>query len=1036
MPRPGVEFPITEYDRPGIAIANLMEGDGSAFTRALFSPMTLSPDELKTIKGKFLKAGGEKNKVVDTLTSIATNPFVLMGLIMALGPWGKVASPAQLSALWSKGSKLAGQIPEISVLMRPFVSPFTTFRNLRVHGFWDKLIEITAKTSKYWEEGTKAADDIFDGFQAATGRVMTKAEQNAIGAFARGWHTKHSPLALDWAGKGQILQDVPIAPGLQKGIMDMGGKPLMKAAQQLRQFYNKFGADAILGKDGKILPALQQAKVLAEQESKGVQWIKNYSPRLKGRTNIEAWVSGSLKNIRTRYEKLIDPISRSARSGSAKARTVGSLPDVEDLESIKHLIHPEQFKRLQSIEPAAIRDLEEKIYQIARSAQRKFTRQELTTKPAEQLLKELGKMSKGKGGFENLFGEELWHHLKSAGLAKEVKHKLSSELVRISLKEPTELRNFTRILAQKVGAPARFTMQEGFITKQYVKSMAPTAAWYKDGLGESAEAIIQSKGEAWQISMWNRDLRPMIRGHKNVKEYARSVFFKDAMIKGRIWLTHSPQAAKYIPSTIRTNMINTLSGARGALSDQTIGGKLASLFYTSALGMNASPISKNMLQPFITTGLVLKPENLLKGAEHVGSRITALPALAKKLGSMDDAIKQMFPSYYKHFGAENILQAMAKGDIGKEGAAITRAMGGFIEKGKQVLMTPFAGSEKWNRLLTFYSSEAAGVASGLGKEAASAFARDMTYYTQFPGGILGLPNILRGAWAPWRQFMHFPMRYMEFLYGSMRMGPDPTKLSLGVLGRGIAGSAATYEAAKGMLGLDVSSGLMLQALPGPTYEQSPFYPFPFVPPTAGVIGDAVKAIHSGDFSNLESTASLLVPGGLGFRRAYKALAPKYAGYNNRTPDGKIPIYNKQGALITTNTPMQLTMRALGIKSVSMEAEQQMTGYLLKQRDKIRGYRREYLEALSTNNLEKARSVNEDFQKQYPELGPLQLKKTDITAFNNRKQRSRMNRVLKGFPREYQPIFQQVMETAQVAEMGQDIDNNPSALPFYLDNPEP
>jgi hypothetical protein len=125
------------------------------------------------------------------------------------------------------------------------------------------------------------------------------------------------------------------------------------------------------------------------------------------------------------------------------------------------------------------------------------------------------------------------------------------------------------------------------------------------------------------------------------------------------------------------------------------------------------------------------------------------------------------------------------------------------------------------------------------------------------------------------------------------------------------------------------------------------------------------------------------------------------------------------------------MKGLGLRTAGIQAEQEMTRYLLAQRDKIRKYRREYLETLLENDLERARKINAQFQKDYPSLGPLTVKKSDITAVQNRKEIARMNRVLEGFPKDYRPLFQSMVEQATLHQVGQDIDQSPDALYQYL-----
>jgi hypothetical protein len=198
-----------------------------------------------------------------------------------------------------------------------------------------------------------------------------------------------------------------------------------------------------------------------------------------------------------------------------------------------------------------------------------------------------------------------------------------------------------------------------------------------------------------------------------------------------------------------------------------------------------------------------------------------------------------------------------------------------------------------------------------------------------------------------------------------------------------------------------------------------------------IVGSVAQAALTGDTSKLGAAASLVLPGGIAARRAYKTLAPKYADYKNRTPDGRIPVYNDSHALIGTYSPMQLTLRTLGIKPQSVAQEQGAARWILSQRDKIRGLRRDYLQALYENDGAKAQRIQEEFKKGYPELGPMQVKKTDITALRNRRQISRLNRILKGIPKDYRPLFQQAIGEASLSTMTQDIEMNPGALDVYF-----
>jgi hypothetical protein len=253
----------------------------------------------------------------------------------------------------------------------------------------------------------------------------------------------------------------------------------------------------------------------------------------------------------------------------------------------------------------------------------------------------------------------------------------------------------------------------------------------------------------------------------------------------------------------------------------------------------------------------------------------------------------------------------------------------------------------------------------------------------------------------------------------------------GTIGRTLAGSTAMYVGARNLLGVDLSAGLLTGALPVPVYEGAPFYPWPLVPPLAGVIGTGAKALLSGQTRDLGAAAALVVPGGIAARKAYRALSPKYAGYRDRTPDGRIPIYNDKHALIGAMTPLQLTLKSLGLRPSGVAAEQGAAQWLLAQREKIRAYKRDYLQALTENDNRKAEAVQREFQKAYPELGPLQVKKSDIRAIENRREVSRLHRIEKGLPSAYRPLFSQVLGEASLANITRDIDMGPTGLEKYL-----
>jgi hypothetical protein len=393
------------------------------------------------------------------------------------------------------------------------------------------------------------------------------------------------------------------------------------------------------------------------------------------------------------------------------------------------------------------------------------------------------------------------------------------------------------------------------------------------------------------------------------------------------------------------------------------------------------------------------------------------------------AFKKAFPTFVESMGeASGMTHAMKIGDVAMEGVAAKMASTGAWGKVKDVMLTPFATSEAFNRLFGFYVAKNSYLAThGLkAMPQAIEFGGMVNHMAHFPGGPLGMPRALLGMWGPARQFMHFPLRYAGFLGASTQMAGQ----GLGkyrTLATSLGASAGAYTVGKNLLGIDLSQGLMTGALPMPQYEKSPFYPWPLVPPAAAVVGEGVRALATGEGGGLARTASLMAPGGVALRRLYKTLGPKTAAYNSRTPDGRVPVYNDQNALIGAFTPWQMFMKSVGLAPVDQQAEYGAAKWLLTQREKIRAYRRDYLEALADNDVRKADLINRDFQKSYPEMGPLQMKKSDIKAIHNRREVSRLQRILKGFPKAYQPLFGHMVSQSGLAEMTEQLENQPTAI---------
>jgi len=118
-------LPANFYDRPTHALSNLLlRGDVDAATRAIFAPNTLTPTELQTFSNKLL--GPKPNTLVKTITDIATNPLVILGLVAGYLIW-----PLKGDAVFKLATGLK-QAPPVGALSSWAHSAFANLRNLSV----------------------------------------------------------------------------------------------------------------------------------------------------------------------------------------------------------------------------------------------------------------------------------------------------------------------------------------------------------------------------------------------------------------------------------------------------------------------------------------------------------------------------------------------------------------------------------------------------------------------------------------------------------------------------------------------------------------------------------------------------------------------------------------------------------------------------------------------------------------------------------------------------------------------------------------
>jgi len=1033
----GADFPLTFYDRPQYMFANLLRGNIDAATRAMLSPDTLTPDQIKTVRDVLLP-GKKPNKLMKTICDIATNPLVIMGLVVGLWkyPMGTLR-PLQMVR--------DGLLPKSAAMGKMMSGLHGAMDILRtVPGMFKSLLGVTRETAKFIGEHGDKANEIF-----LKAGPLSKAEGIAVAARLDGLHAvDHSMVKLfrnepEWiafmGGK-----DVPIAPNLQNKM----SKKLIGLSDRLRGWFDK--TRSVISTNPEA-----EARIIREVEHQGLDYGKyreHYFPR---NTQYDKYYNQSIKGTTgVQYRKWLYKKTKEKIGREQIARTGLSMSDLNNIRSLESngMVKSGFSDMTQSILNRWSDEASSTVREIWNDVGK------LGLNEAQERVEFIKRVSnyytKGAGKNLNFLGR-----LGSPKRAKDTLDAMAGALQDARFggaeaigKEFTEI---GRVLAQ----PATYSLDPWNAAGKYLSSIANSYAWHGTGLGQRIMGITETpgvfRGAPYIESYLMDNLIPHVRGLKSYQELHHSLSFGVPKQKIYEWIKASPFVESTLGDKTKKWLLDYFGQAGNSLSAEGMSAKISEGFYLSTLGANISPASKNLLQNWITTinlpGIGIR--GMYRGLMGVADQEGALVKMKRYLGMLTSGVDsktayaKAFPEYVKDAGdASHIVESLLAGDMAREGYTKLIRAGGAWEKIKRGLLMPFSTSEAFNRITGYYAGRNSHLFHNLGKYAnaspqakaallaeAGEMGQAVTMYSHFSGGPLAVPRLIMNLPSPLRQFMMFPLRYAGFLHGSLRLGPDPSKLDWGTIGRTLAGSTATYIAAKNLLGLNLEPALMTGALPVSAYERAPFYPFPLVPPALGVIGGVAKSLLTGSAEGLAGpTAAMLVPGGLAARRMYRSFSPKFADYRNKTSDGRIPLYNDDHALIGTLSPMQMVLRSLGLQSTGVAGEQGAAKWLMTQRDKIRNYRREYLQALYENDTRRADNINQNFQREYPELGPMQVKKSDINAMENRREISRLHRILRGLPSAYKPLFGQIINEAAIGTMAQDIEaGSLGSLPQYI-----
>ena len=1051
--------PLTAYDRPKVALMNLLAGQPLAAGQALWSPNQLAPGRRESFEEKTGLTGIPK-----FLVGLSSNPLVVMGLILSMKyPIGKAKDLLR----WKMDA--AGKAKRAGVVLRNVGSLQTTMGGSKIPGYAD---DVFGHVAKFEERHGRPMSEAVEKFFQTTGRDMTQAEMTRQALHMEAQALRGNDFQKAWK----------LSRPLWKGRLDGPGLAMAESqrVQQGKMFDDVFGTEPAQTTTIRIL-------------RKAAGRLRKADPRriaLRGRLPKD--VGGMRERFRTlgyevpkagNYEALAQELAGLAGTESRLKWLAPELAAVRNRgEFVKALQRQgfevggtsiDEIRRLRNYFPHQVR----------------LSPSDFETMVERKIAAAGGDPRAAMGMAEAAAHSVASQHAK-VRLNRMIPDPLELKTIANEL-DPTAVRELELKVARKLrAAPSAgrtvvesldrldHMTREGFqgatkmfhrystlsipVYKNYLMSMGKHYAWTTKGLGPKIVQEMNANLSPVQKVMMKTTYIPQMLGRATFNQSIQSMQWADFRNKWVGRLTDPNHwASKWLPQGTRKWMYDSLMTETGPVSSQRVSSWIGSYFYTSALGFNFGSAMKNMLQTTLTTVPTIGLKWTGHGVKESARRATAM---FKELAALGPAgkgprmnVRTVFAKHFKEFEqagmdpsplSERLMLTRLEDAWSTSAAQIDAARGsrrGVAAVAKQVqrsALAMFQGTEISNRTISFYGAHGKAMAEGLTpdgfmpnvpakerlKEFAMSFGRDVTRTTQFPAGPGQTPYMMSSWPGLLKQFLHFPLRYTEFLLGSTKRGTaGGFGPNLGTIGRGAATSAAVYEVGREAFGADLSQGLMWGALPLPMGPGSPFDPLPLTPPIVSLGGAGAMALLHGDTDALERSAPLLVPMGIQARRFYQFLHPKFADYKNRDEFGRIPLYTRTGSLIGRFSSGQLLMRSLGTGILPMAQEQSMMKYLLAQRDKIRGYRREYLEAVSGNDMNLAQEVQDDFKGEFPTLGPIHVKKSDLATVRLRKQIGRMERVLDTLPEEYRAEYGKLVVESLGANVQHLMDVDPDLL---------
>ena len=226
--------------------------------------------------------------------------------------------------------------------------------------------------------------------------------------------------------------------------------------------------------------------------------------------------------------------------------------------------------------------------------------------------------------------------------------------------------------------------------------------------------------------------------------------------------------------------------------------------------------------------------------------------------------------------------------------------------------------------------------------------------------------------------------------------------------------ALAYEIGKEVFKYDVSRGVGGQAL----FE---VVDSGVIPPIVKLPVDFYKVFISDELELAKSSLPSLMPGGISAARAMgmlpnvssvfgsdmaKQLQRTYVGWDTPTPEGLVPVYKGDGTLINYEKPLTLVTKGLGVNLGEHPKAYEVDGWLVKQRDHIVKLEGEYIQAVLSGHVSKAKALAAEFEKRFGV--PMVISKNQWRTRLRNLEVSRTERILDRIPSEYKGMYQEAL----------------------------